>query len=80
MLVAQRFVGVLPEATRQLGRADEIGERDRDRLRPYLDSSCLLKAFFPEPETGATVALIPANPTSSSLRWHDSPLLSTDAF
>jgi predicted nucleic acid-binding protein len=28
----------------------------------YLDTSCLLKAFFPEPETAATVALIARKP------------------
>ena len=28
----------------------------------YLDTSCLLKAFFPEPETAATVALIAREP------------------
>lgn len=28
----------------------------------YLDTSCLLKVFFPEPETGRTLALIAAEP------------------
>ncbi len=28
----------------------------------YLDTSCLLKAFFPEPETARTLALIAAEP------------------
>jgi len=28
----------------------------------YLDTSCLLKAFFPEPETAATVTLIAREP------------------
>ncbi len=28
----------------------------------YLDTSCLLKAFFPEPETATTVALIAREP------------------
>jgi predicted nucleic acid-binding protein len=28
----------------------------------YLDTSCLLKGFFPEPETAATVALIAREP------------------
>jgi hypothetical protein len=34
MLVAQRLVAVVPEAARQLGRADEIGEDDGDSLSP----------------------------------------------
>jgi len=51
----------------------------------YLDTSCLLKVFFPEPETVATVALIAREPRAGVPSQHQTapalrPRARTTAF